>query len=243
MTYKRVLLKLSGEVLAGTDSDSYQKNIFSKPIFDHLVHQIEEIRANGIEIALVIGGGNIFRGYSGSKELGIDRATSDYMGMFATIINGFALQQFLEKKNIPSVMVSAIPTPEGEPYRRQSCLDMMAEKTVIVFSGGTGSPYFTTDSAAALRALEMNCDVLLKGTKVDGVYDKDPHVHNDAQLFKSLTYDDVLKKKLSVMDSTAFSLARDNHLPIIVFSVFKENSLLNVLQNKGTYTLICDHEV
>lgn len=240
VNYKKVLLKLSGEVLAGDpNKTSKSHQIFCQDVLNHLTQEIKSVRDHGIQIALVIGGGNIFRGQFGSSELGIARADSDYMGMLATVINAIAFHKFLMKEGIPSSHVTAIPLMSiGEAYHREVCLKKMEAGEVVIFSGGTGSPYFTTDTAAALRASEMGCDLLLKGTKVDGVYDKDPMKDSSATHFPALSYAQVLEKQLKVMDSTAFSLARENQIPINVFSIFSEGSLLKALSHKGKFTLI-----
>lgn len=195
----------------------------------------------GVEVCLVVGGGNIYRGVSGSQSHGIDRATSDYMGMLATVINSMALQSAIEQLGLQSRVMTAIPMHAmGELYIRRRAIRHMEKGRVVIFAAGTGNPYFTTDTAAALRALEMNCDLLLKATKVDGIYDCDPHVYPEAQFYANLTYQEVLEQKLAVMDATAIALIRENQLPIAVFSIFEENSFYKVVHNQGKFTLISE---
>ena len=194
----------------------------------------------GVEICLVIGGGNIFRGMSGAT-LGMDRANADYMGMLATVMNALAVQSSLEELGIHTRVISAITMNEvAEPYIRRRAVRHLEKKRVCIFAAGTGNPYFTTDTAATLRANEMSCEAIFKGTKVDGVYDKDPAIHADAVRYDTVSYDDVLAKRLGVMDASAIALARDNHLPIIVFSLDEPGGFRGILAGEGTYTRVQD---
>jgi len=237
--YKRVLLKISGEALSGrtpTLSQSIDQDMLHKVAAD-----IRQVVMQGVEVCLVIGGGNIYRGVSGSKSHGIDRVTSDHMGMLATVINALALQNAIEQENIPCRVMSAIPMQAiGEVYIRRRAIHHMEKGRVVIFAAGTGNPFFTTDTAASLRALEMNCDLLLKATKVDGVYDKDPVQYLDAVHYKTLSYADLLSKKLEVMDATAVALVREHNLPMAVFSIFEKDSFLNVLNGTEKHTLVTE---
>ncbi|MEE8185980.1 MAG: UMP kinase [Thermodesulfobacteriota bacterium] len=231
--YKRILLKLSGEALMG--SQSY--GIDSK-VIDSISEEIENTYRMGVEVAVVIGGGNIFRGLSASAN-GMDRATADYMGMLATVMNSLALQDALEKKDIHTRVLSAIEMKElAEPYIRRRAVRHLEKKRVVIFAAGTGNPYFTTDTAASLRAMEIHSDVILKGTKVDGVYDKDPLKNKRARRYTHLTYLDVIKKGLKVMDTTAISLCMENNLPIIVFNIKKKGNLEKILKGNKVGTII-----
>lgn len=221
--YKRILLKLSGEALKGDE------NSISPEIVSQMAENIKHITDKGIEVALVIGGGNIFRGLSASRK-GMDRTTADYMGMMATCINALALQDGLESIGIPTRVQSAITMQQiAEPYIRRKAVRHLEKGRVVIFAAGTGSPYFSTDTTAALRANEINADVVLKATKVDGIYDKDPVKFDDAVKFESISYIDALQRQLQVMDSTAFSLCMDNEIPIIVFNFFEEGALEKVI--------------
>ena len=203
-----------------------------------IAKEIAEVYAKGVEIGLVIGGGNIFRGLSASAA-GIERTTADYMGMLATIMNALAMQSALERIGLETRVMSAIPmTTVCEPYIRRRAARHMERGRIVIFAAGTGNPFFTTDTAAALRAAEMGCDALLKGTKVDGVYDKDPALHKDAVRFDSLSYLDVINKDLRVMDASAVTLMRENNIPIIVFSIAQENSFGEIMIGKGISTII-----
>jgi uridylate kinase len=231
--YKRVLLKISGEVLVG--AGSYGIDIAE---CDRVAAEVAEVQASGVEICLVIGGGNIFRGLQGAAR-GMDRATADYMGMLATIMNALAMQGALEKIGVHTRVQSAIPMDAiCEPYIRRRALRHLEKGRVVIFAAGLGNPYFTTDTPAALRAAEMGCDALLKGTSVDGVYSADPKKDPNAVRFDKLTYYDVLSKDLRVMDASAVSLMRDNEIPIIVFSIRKSGELMNVISGGGVRTLI-----
>ena len=233
MSYKRVLLKLSGEALLGEKSygvDPKRILAYSK--------EIKEIVDSGIELAIVIGGGNIFRGVSGASN-GIDRVQADYMGMLATVINGLALQSSLEDLKIQTRLQTAFNIEAvAEPYIKRKAVRHLEKKRVVIFSAGTGNPFFTTDSAAVLRAIEINADVILKGTRVDGIFDNDPEKSKDAVKFKHISYDDVIAKKLKVMDSTAFTLSKENKLPIIVFNMNKEGNLKKIIKGEKVGTIV-----
>lgn len=233
--YKRVLLKLSGEALMGDGEYG-----LSPSTVKQIAKDISEVAEMGVQVCIVIGAGNIFRGVSGASK-GMDRATADYMGMLATVINCLAMQNALEGEDIDCRVQSAIPMSSVcEPYIRRRALRHMDKGRVVIFAAGTGNPFFTTDTAATLRASEMDCDVILKGTKVDGVYTADPMKDTTAERYQELSYMDVLSKDLKVMDASAISLARDSHIPIVVFSITKPGSFGQVVQNKGKYTLVTD---
>jgi uridylate kinase len=218
--YSRVLLKLSGEALAGE-----QKFGIEPAAIGQFAKEIAEVAATGLQIALVIGGGNIFRGMAASAK-GMDRAQADYMGMLATVMNALAVQDALEKNGCDTRVMTAFSMAEvAEPYIRRRAVRHLEKGRVVICAAGTGNPYFTTDSAAALRALELKCDAIFKATKVDGVYDKDPMKHDDAVKYDTVSYLETLEKRLGVMDSTAISMARDNNLPIIVFNLYKEGNI------------------
>jgi uridylate kinase len=233
MQYKRILLKLSGESLMG----SKQYGIDS----DMLLQYAEEIKTivdKGIEVAVVIGGGNIFRGIQAAHN-GIDRVQGDYMGMLATVINSMALQATLEKIGIYTRLLSAIEMKEvAEPYIKRRAVRHLEKGRVVIFGAGTGNPYFTTDTAAALRATEIGADVILKGTRVDGIYDKDPEKNSDAVRYERLTFSEALQKKLNVMDLTAFTLCQENNIPIIVFDVNAKGNLARVLEGQDVGTIV-----
>jgi uridylate kinase len=222
--YDRILLKLSGEALAGEDG----YGINTKTIAE-IAEDVKEAHELGVEVGIVIGGGNIFRGVAASAK-GMDRSSSDYMGMLATCINALALQDSLEKIGIKTRVQTAIKMEQiAEPYIRRKAVRHLEKGRVVIFGAGTGNPYFTTDTAASLRAMEIDADVILKATKVDGVYDKDPVLHKDAKMFDDITYLDVLQKKLAVMDSTAVSLSMDNKLPIVTFNLGVRGNIKRVL--------------
>jgi len=226
--YKRVLLKLSGEALMGES-----KYGISPPILSRIASEVKEVSQLGVQVALVIGGGNIFRGVAGSTE-GMDRASADYMGMLATCINALALQDALEKERIWTRVQSAIKMEQiAEPYIRRRAVRHLEKGRVVIFAAGTGNPYFTTDTAASLRAMEINAEVILKATKVDGVYDADPKKNPQARRYRTLTYMDVLKQNLNVMDSTAISLCMDNKLPIVVFDLTLRGNILRAVMDPG----------
>lgn len=231
--YSRVLLKLSGEALAGEQGFGINANVIQS-----IASGVAAAHETGIEIGIVIGGGNIFRGVAASAN-GMDRASSDYMGMLATCINALALQDALEKCGVFTRVQSAIEMAEiAEPYIRRRAIRHLEKKRVVIFAAGTGNPYFTTDTAAALRAMEIGADVIMKATKVDGVYDKDPKKFNDAVKFDQLTYIEVLNKRLNVMDSTAISLCMDNSLPILTFNLQDPKNILRAVNGERIGTLI-----
>ena len=233
MSYNRILLKLSGEALLGERThgvDPKRILAYSK--------EIKEIVDAGIELAIVIGGGNIFRGVSGASN-GIDRVQADYMGMLATVINGLALQSSLEELNVQTRLQTAVKIEAvAEPYIKRKAVRHLEKKRVVIFSAGTGNPFFTTDSAAVLRAIEINADAILKGTRVDGIYNIDPEENKDAVKFKKLTYDEAINKKLKIMDSTAFTLSQENNLPIIVFNMNKPGNLKKIIEGKDIGTTV-----
>ena len=233
MSYKRILLKLSGEALLGEKS----YGVDPKRILAYS-EEIKEIVDSGVEIAIVIGGGNIFRGVSGASN-GIDRVQADYMGMLATVINGLALQSSLEDLKVQTRLQTAFKIEAvAEPYIKRKAVRHLEKKRVVIFSGGTGNPFFTTDSAAVLRAIEINADVILKGTRVDGIYNNDPEKNKDAVKFKQISYDEAIAKKLKVMDSTAFTLSKENELPIIVFNMNKPGNLKKIINGKEVGTIV-----
>lgn len=231
MKYKRILLKLSGEALLGKNSYGIDN--------DRLVEYAEEIKQihkEGVEIGIVIGGGNIFRGLTGSKD-GIDRVQADYMGMLATVINGLALQNALENMDIPTRLQSAIKMESiAEPFIKRKATRHLEKGRVVIFASGTGNPYFTTDSAAVLRAIEINAEVILKGTRVDGIYNEDPEINKEAIKFDNISFEETIKKGLKIMDTTAFTLSKENELPIIVFDMNTRGNLTKVImgENIGT---------
>mgnify|MGYP001167086428 FL=1 len=231
--FKRVLLKISGEALMG--DGQYGIDVGT---VDRIATEISQARQSGVEICLVIGGGNIFRGLSGAAG-GMDRSSADYMGMLATVMNALAMQNALERQNIQTRVLSAIPmTTVCEPYIRRRAIRHMEKGRVVIFAAGTGNPFFTTDTAAALRAAEMNCDALMKGTNVDGVYSADPRIDSSATRFDTRSYLDVLSKDLKVMDASAVSLSRENNIPIVVFSIQSNGAFLKVLEDNENCTII-----
>ncbi len=233
LKYKRVLLKLSGEALGGEQGFGINPQVIQE-----IAKGVAVAVETGCQIGLVIGGGNIIRGMSASAK-GMDRASSDYMGMLATCINALAMQDSLEKLNIDTRVQSAIEMNEiAEPYIRRRAMRHLEKGRVVIFAAGTGNPYFTTDTAAALRAMEIDSEVILKATKVDGVYDKDPHLHKDAVKFEELSYIEVLNRRLNVMDSTAISLCMDNSLPIITFNLNDPKNILKAISGEKIGTLI-----
>lgn len=233
LKYNRVLLKISGEALMGEQSFGIDVDMTSQ-----IAKEIAAAKAQGLEIGLVIGGGNIFRGLSASAA-GIERTTADYMGMLATVMNALAMQSALERLDLDTRVMSAIPmTTVCEPYIRRRASRHMERGRIVIFAAGTGNPFFTTDTAAALRAAEMGCDALLKGTKVDGVYDKDPVTNDDAVRYDTLSYLDVINKDLRVMDASAVTLMRENKIPIIVFSIQEKGRFEQVMQGAGVSTII-----
>jgi uridylate kinase len=232
-TYSRILLKLSGEALGGESGVS-----ISPAAVQNMAEQIREVRELGVQVVIVIGGGNIFRGLPGS-ERGIERATGDYMGMLATVINSLALQDALEKIGIATRVQSAITMAQvAEPFIRRRAVRHLEKGRVVIFGGGTGNPYFSTDTAAALRANEIGAEVILKATKVDGIYDSDPKKNANAKRYSQITYLEALQKQLKVMDSTAFSLCMDNKMPVIVFDLFRPHNLKRVVMGEKVGTLV-----
>ncbi|MEE8188222.1 MAG: UMP kinase [Kiloniellales bacterium] len=233
--YKRVLLKISGEALMGSGDYGLDEEAVSRIAAD-----VRAVQRMGVQVCLVVGGGNIFRGLAGAAQ-GMERATADYMGMLATVINSLAMQNELEKLGVATRVQSAIPMATvAEPYIRRRAARHLEKDRVVIFAAGTGNPFFTTDTAAALRASEMGCDLLLKGTKVDGVYDKDPVKEKDAKRYDRLGYREVLTQDLGVMDHAAISLARENTIPILVFSIYEAGAFGAVLRGEGCYTMIED---
>ena len=233
--YSRVLLKISGEALMGD-----QEYGLDPAMLGHVAAEIESVHQLGVQICLVIGGGNIFRGVKGAAD-GMERATADYMGMLATVINSLAMQSALERRGIVTRVLSAITMQAVcEPYIRRRAIRHMEKGRVVVFAAGTGNPFFTTDTAAALRASEMGCDALLKATKVDGVYSADPKKIADAKRFERLSYLEVLSRDLQVMDASAISLARENRIPILVFSIHNPGGFADVVRGKGLFTIITE---
>ena len=231
--FKRVLLKISGEALMGDQGYGLHP-----PTVERIAAEVKTVHDLGAEICMVIGGGNIFRGLQGSAQ-GMERTTADYMGMLATVMNALAMQSSLEEQGVHTRVVSAIPMDQVcEPYIRRRAVRHLEKKRVVIFAAGTGNPYFTTDTAATLRAREMACEAIFKGTQVDGIYDKDPKQHSDAVRYDAVTYDEVLQKRLKVMDASAIALARDNNLPIIVFSLDEPGGFRGILSGNGTYTKV-----
>jgi uridylate kinase len=233
--FRRVLLKLSGEGLMGEKDYGLDPQMLAV-----VAEEIRTVHALGVQVCIVIGGGNIYRGVSGAAA-GMDRASADYMGMLATVINSLAVQNTLERIGLQTRVVSAIPmTTVCEPYIRRRAVRHMEKGRVVIFAAGTGNPFFTTDTAAALRAAEMSCDALLKGTQVDGVYSDDPRKNKDAKRYDRLTYMDVLSRDLKVMDASAISLARENRIPIVVFSLHNPGAFAQVMRGEGRFTIITD---
>tara|TARA_A200000113_G_C8858529_1_gene352533 strand:+ start:1334 stop:2056 length:723 start_codon:yes stop_codon:yes gene_type:complete len=233
MKYKRILLKISGEALMG-----YQNHGIDPVRLNEYATEIKEIQQTGTEIAIVIGGGNIFRGVSGASK-GMDRVQADYMGMLATVINGLALQSALENNDVPTRLQTAIKIEAiAEPFIKRKATRHLEKGRVVIFGSGTGNPYFTTDSAAVLRAIEINADVILKGTRVDGIYNEDPEKNKSAIKFDKLSFDEVLKKGLKVMDTTAFTLSQENKLPIIVFDMNTKGNLIRIIKGENIGTRV-----
>lgn len=232
-TYKRILLKLSGEALMG--EDSYGIN---RATIQRIVAEIKEVVDMGVQVAVVIGGGNIFRGVAPAAA-GMDRATADYMGMLATVMNALALQDAMRHVGLVSRVQSALNIEQVvEPYIRNKAMQYLEDGKVVIFGGGTGNPFFTTDTAAALRGMEMGVDIVLKATKVDGVYTDDPKTHPDAMRYKTLKFDEAISRNLGVMDATAFALCRDQSMPLNVFSIFKQGALKRVVSREDEGTLV-----
>ncbi len=237
--YKRILLKLSGEAFAGN------KGFGIDPSFlEYISKEIKEVYDLGVQIAIVIGGGNIFRGFEGEKEIGIDKATADYMGMLATVINALALQSALERfVNIPTRVLSAIEMRQiAEPYIRRRAVRHLEKGRIVIFAAGTGNPFFSTDTAAALRAAEIDAEVVMKATKVGGIYDKDPEKYPDAKLIKRITYLEVINKGLRVMDHTALTMCKENNIPILVFSIKEKGNLKRAVLGEDIGSIVIDEE-
>ena len=233
MKYKRILLKLSGEALMGDKQYGIDPKRLAK-----YADEIKQIHDLGVEIAIVIGGGNIFRGVSGASN-GMDRVQGDYMGMLATVINGMALQSALEEKGMLTRLQTALKIEAiAEPYIKRRAVRHLEKNRIVIFGAGTGNPYFTTDTAAVLRGVEINADVILKGTRVDGIYSEDPEKNKNAIKFDTISFDDVLKKGLNVMDTTAFTLSQENKLPIIVFDMNKEGNLFKICSGENVGTVV-----
>ncbi len=231
--YRRILLKLSGEALMGQQGLGIDPAVVST-----VAEEIKTVREHGVQVAIVVGGGNIFRGLSASAR-GMDRVTADYMGMLATVINALALQDYLERKGVPTRVLTAIKMEAvAEPFIRRRAIRHLEKGRVVIFAAGTGSPFFTTDTTAALRAVEVEAEVILKATKVDGVYDADPMTHQEATMFDSISYMDVVRRRLKVMDATAVTLCMDNKLPIIVFNLNKPGNLLRVVLGEKVGTKV-----
>ena len=231
--FSRVMIKLSGEALLGSKEFGIDSDVVDKIALD-----VVNVAKNNIEVCIVVGGGNIFRGVAGASQ-GIERGTADSMGMLATVINALAIQNSIEKHNIPSRVLSAVPMQTVcEPFIRRKAVRHLEKGRIVIFAGGTGNPYFTTDTAAALRAAEMNCTVLMKGTKVDGVYTSDPVKDKNAERYENITYSRVLSDNLGIMDASAISLARDNSIPIIVFSIHAKNALVSIINGENKKTII-----
>jgi len=229
----RILLKISGEALMGDTRFGLDVKVLN-----YIANEIKKVFKKKYQICLIIGGGNIFRGIQGASE-GIDRSTSDYMGMLATVINALSMQSALEKIGVPTRVQSAISMSQvAEPYIRRKAIRHLEKKRIVIFAAGTGNPFFSTDTAAALRASEMNCSMIIKGTKVDGIYDKDPIKYKKAKFFKKISYIEVLQKNLKVMDSTAISLARESNIPIIITNLNNKNSMLNAIKGIGKFTKV-----
>ena len=233
--YQRILLKLSGEVFQNREKG----NSLDPHVLCDIAGQIKKVKELGVQVAIVVGGGNIFRGLPGEGR-GIDRTTGDYMGMLATVINSLALQSALEKMDVYTRVMSAIAMPAvAEPFIQRRAMRHLEKGRVVIFGAGTGNPYFTTDSAAALRASEIDANVLLKGTKVDGIYTADPFTDPKAKRYKTITYSKALNKQLKIMDAAAFSLCMENHIPIVVFNFFKKDEMIRVLKGEPVGTLVC----
>jgi uridylate kinase len=233
LLYPRVLLKISGEALMGDQGFGLHP-----PTVARVAQEVKAVADLGVELCLVIGGGNIFRGLQGSAQ-GMERASADYMGMLATVMNALGMQSALEALGVHTRVISAIPMDQiCEPYIRRRAIRHLEKKRICIFAAGTGNPYFTTDTAATLRAMEMNCGAILKGTQVDGVYSADPKLDPTANRYERITYDDVLIQNLKVMDASAIALARDNNLPLIVFSLYQPGGFAEVLSGRGKFTIV-----
>lgn len=237
MKYKRILLKLSGEALAGNKNFGFDEEVLLS-----FANQVKELHDNGVQVAIVIGGGNIFRGLSGQNH-GVDRATGDTMGMLATIMNGLALQNFIESVGVPTRLLTSISMPEvAEPYIRRRAIRHLEKGCIVIFSGGTGMPYFTTDSGGAIRAIEIHADILAKGTKVDGIYDKDPVKYPDAVKYEKISFEKAIVDNLRVMDATALSLCRENNMPIIVFNALEKGNMMRMVNGEKIGTVVTNEK-
>ncbi len=233
MIKKRILIKLSGEALLGKSKFGIDVSVLS-----FISSEIKNIFKKNYQICIVVGGGNIFRGIKGESQ-GIDRSTSDYMGMLATIMNALSLQSSLEQISVPTRVQSAISMSQiAEPYIRRKAIRHLEKKRVVIFAAGTGNPFFSTDTAASLRASELNCSTIVKATKVDGIYNNDPVKNLNAKIYKKIKYHEVISKDLRVMDTTSISLAKESNIPILITNIFKKNSILNALNGKGVYSII-----
>ena len=230
---KRILIKISGESLMGKSEYGIDVSIINQ-----ISLEIKKVYKSKYQICIIIGGGNIFRGIKGASE-GIDRSTSDYMGMLATVMNALSMQSSLEKIKVPTRVQSAISMSQiAEPYIRRRAIRHLQKNRIVIFAAGTGNPFFSTDTAASLRASELDCNLIIKATKVDGIYDSDPTKNTKAKLIKNISYSDVINKNLRVMDLTAISLAKETNIPIYITNIFRQNSLINVLKQKGSYSKI-----
>lgn len=237
MKYKRILLKLSGEALAGNKNFGFDEEVLLS-----FANQVKELHDNGVQVAIVIGGGNIFRGLSGQNH-GVDRATGDTMGMLATIMNGLALQNFIESVGVATRLLTSISMPEvAEPYIRRRAIRHLEKGRIVIFSGGTGMPYFTTDSGGAIRAIEIHADILAKGTKVDGIYDKDPVKYPDAVKYEKISFEKAIVDNLRVMDATALSLCRENNMPIIVFNALEKGNMMRMVNGEKIGTVVTNEK-
>lgn len=237
MKYKRILLKLSGEALAGNKNFGFDEEVLLS-----FANQVKELHDNGVQVAIVIGGGNIFRGLSGQNH-GVDRPTGDTMGMLATIMNGLALQNFIESVGVPTRLLTSISMPEvAEPYIRRRAIRHLEKGRIVIFSGGTGMPYFTTDSGGAIRAIEIHADILAKGTKVDGIYDKDPVKYPDAVKYEKISFEKAIVDNLRVMDATALSLCRENNMPIIVFNALEKGNMMRMVNGEKIGTVVTNEK-
>ena len=231
--YRRILLKISGEALMGEKPFGLDMDMMAR-----VAAEIATVWRSGVQLGLVIGGGNLFRGVSEAAR-GMERTTADYMGMLATVMNALAMENVLTKQGVAARVMSAVPMPTVcEPFTRQRAWKHLDAGQLVLFAGGTGNPFFTTDTGAALKAAEMKCEALFKGTSVDGIYTDDPKTNPQAKRFDTITYDEVLERNLKIMDAAAVALARDNHIPLVVFSIREEGALLRVLQGKGTFTTV-----
>ncbi len=231
--YKRVLLKLSGEALQGSGQFGINSDVI-----EYVSEEIRTLYSLGVETAIVIGGGNIFRGVSSSSK-GMDRSTADYMGMLATVINALALQDFLERKGLPTRIQTALEIKQvAEPFIKRKAIRHLEKGRIVIFASGTGNPFFTTDTAATLRALQMGADIIMKATKVDGIYDKDPVKNKDASKFSELTYMEILKKGLKIMDATSISLCMEENIPIVVFNLFEKDSIEKIIRGEKVGTIV-----